>query len=208
MQYILGFFKFWRKFIIGDDWTIAATIMWGLLTCYSLFLRGVQAWYVMPLVVVIVLLVSIWRALSQSDKTKKIIPKMKYKIYPVQLLWFLMIMIAVVPYGLFFIDNSSFKFNLSSVVTPEVYAIGVCAVSGFVLAMLYKKYPALASLLTGAVTLYITQTLYRHDTKALSSAMFNTSTTTPSYGWLCLGIALVLFIVLNLLPVLKASQNN
>jgi hypothetical protein len=62
LGWIAGFARFWYHFIIGDDWTIAASVLLGLVAVYALLRSGVQAWWLMPLVVVGVLALSLWRA--------------------------------------------------------------------------------------------------------------------------------------------------
>ena len=54
--------RFWYRFIIGDDWTVAAAIGAGLLTVLALYRLGFQPWWLMPPVVTAALSVSLWRA--------------------------------------------------------------------------------------------------------------------------------------------------
>ena len=62
MHYIAGFFKFWYEFIVGDDWTVAAGVVAALALTSLLTRRGVDAWWLLPLAVVLVLFASVWRA--------------------------------------------------------------------------------------------------------------------------------------------------
>ena len=50
MRYVKAFFQFWYDFIIGDDWTIAALVVAGLVVTWWLAHAGVPAWWLMPLV--------------------------------------------------------------------------------------------------------------------------------------------------------------
>jgi hypothetical protein len=59
---VAAFARFWYRFIVGDDWVIAATVV-GTLAAIALLLRaGVQAWWLLPAVVIAVLGVSLRRA--------------------------------------------------------------------------------------------------------------------------------------------------
>jgi len=62
VRYVVGFVGFWYEFIVGDDWTIAAAV---LVTLGALLLLGradAAPWWLLPLVVIAVLGVSLWRA--------------------------------------------------------------------------------------------------------------------------------------------------
>ena len=61
-SWVVGFFRFWYHFIIGDDWTIAAAVALGLLVTAILNARGVPAWWTMPVVAVVAIAVSLRRA--------------------------------------------------------------------------------------------------------------------------------------------------
>ncbi len=61
MNYLKQFFLFWYDFIIGDDWRIAAGVVIGLVITGVLVTAGVNVWWLMPLVVVLVLGFSLWR---------------------------------------------------------------------------------------------------------------------------------------------------
>jgi len=53
LGWLVGFGRFWYDFIIGDDWTVAATVSVALLATWLLHLAGVDAWWLLPLAVVI-----------------------------------------------------------------------------------------------------------------------------------------------------------
>lgn len=59
---IAAFGRFWYRFIVGDDWTIAAAVFATLLVTYALARAGISAWWLMPVVVVVALGVSLYRA--------------------------------------------------------------------------------------------------------------------------------------------------
>ena len=58
---IVGFFRFWYDFVIGDDWTVAASIAVALVVTAILNRNGLPAWWLMPLTVVVVTGSSLWR---------------------------------------------------------------------------------------------------------------------------------------------------
>ena len=61
MRYILSFAKFWYDFIIGDDWTIAASIATAVAATCWLVHSNIQGWWVLPLAAIVTLGVSLWR---------------------------------------------------------------------------------------------------------------------------------------------------
>ena len=68
MRWIVGFFNFWYDFIVGDDWMTAVVIIAALVvTGLLVHAGGVNAWWLLPLVVIAILGVSLWR-LTQGAK--------------------------------------------------------------------------------------------------------------------------------------------
>jgi hypothetical protein len=59
-----AFGAFWYDFVIGDDWVVAAGVVTGLLATWGLHSAGVTAWWVLPLLLVVLLPVSLARAIS------------------------------------------------------------------------------------------------------------------------------------------------
>ena len=66
MNLVLGwlraFGRFWYGFIVGDDWTLAATVVAALIVTWCLHIAGIAAWWVVPLAGAGVLGVSLRRA--------------------------------------------------------------------------------------------------------------------------------------------------
>jgi hypothetical protein len=62
MRYMIAFLRFWYDFIIGDDWTIAASIAVALALTCLLARSNIQAWSLLPIAAVLTLGVSVWRA--------------------------------------------------------------------------------------------------------------------------------------------------
>ena len=65
-QRLRAFGAFWYDFIIGDDWLVAAGVVVALAGTYGLSEAGVVAWWLVPVVLVVLLPVSLSRAASGS----------------------------------------------------------------------------------------------------------------------------------------------
>jgi uncharacterized membrane protein len=57
-----AFGAFWYDFVIGDDWQVAAAVVVALGAVYGLHKADSSAWWVLPVAVVVVLPLSLWRA--------------------------------------------------------------------------------------------------------------------------------------------------
>jgi len=66
MNFVTNFAKFWYDFIIGDDWTIAAAVVAALVVLKLLTLANLNAWWLLPLVVIVFLYVSLMRAVTKK----------------------------------------------------------------------------------------------------------------------------------------------
>jgi len=63
MRRLRAFGAFWYDFVVGDDWRIALTVVIGLAaTAVLAHAGGVNAWWLMPLVVLAALTISLLRA--------------------------------------------------------------------------------------------------------------------------------------------------
>jgi hypothetical protein len=58
-----AFGAFWYDFVIGDDWRVAAGVVVAFLATWVVS-RATGAWWVTPVVIVLLLPVSLWRAVS------------------------------------------------------------------------------------------------------------------------------------------------
>jgi hypothetical protein len=61
LRSLKGFGRFWYGFIIGDDWTVAATVAVALVVTWLLHTAAVAAWWLPPLAAVAVVGVSLRR---------------------------------------------------------------------------------------------------------------------------------------------------
>jgi hypothetical protein len=62
MRYVRAFGRFWWDFIVGDDWVVAAAVGLGLVLTGILTGLGVDAWWLLPIVVALALAGSLRRA--------------------------------------------------------------------------------------------------------------------------------------------------
>ena len=61
MRYLKAFLLFWYDFIVGDDWVIAAGVVGALVGTERLVRAGVDAWWALPVAVIALLAISLWR---------------------------------------------------------------------------------------------------------------------------------------------------
>ena len=66
MRYVISFGRFWWNFIVGDDWRVAAGVAVALALTAWLTHEGVNAWWLLPAAVVVVLALSLRRATNSS----------------------------------------------------------------------------------------------------------------------------------------------
>jgi hypothetical protein len=64
---IRAFAAFWYDFVIGDDWLIALGVVVSLALTYLLSRTTVPAWWLLPLVLVVLLPLSLWRATRRGE---------------------------------------------------------------------------------------------------------------------------------------------
>ena len=67
MRYIKRFLNFWYHFMVGDDWRIAAAVVFGLsLVAFLVHDIRVQVWWLLPAMVVLMLSLSLLMAARQK----------------------------------------------------------------------------------------------------------------------------------------------
>jgi hypothetical protein len=67
VRYVRAFALFWWNFVVGDDWRAALGLAVALGATYALAHEGVNAWWLLPIGVVIVLVASVWREATTID---------------------------------------------------------------------------------------------------------------------------------------------
>jgi hypothetical protein len=55
VRHLKAFGRFWYDFIVGDDWRIAAAVVVTMAVVYTATQRDVNAWWLLPLVVLVML---------------------------------------------------------------------------------------------------------------------------------------------------------
>ena len=70
MRYLVSFGAFWYDFIVGDDWRLAAGVVTALgLTAAVAQLSTFPAWWVAPIVALLVLVVATVRSARKKART-------------------------------------------------------------------------------------------------------------------------------------------
>jgi hypothetical protein len=62
VSYLVRFVRFWYDFIVGDDWTVAVTVVVAVAVTWAVADRGGVAWWILPAAVLVTLGVSVLRA--------------------------------------------------------------------------------------------------------------------------------------------------
>ena len=62
MRYLRSFGRFWWNFVVGDDWRVAVGVAIALGLTAVLTHAGVNAWWLLPAAIVLVLGFSVRRA--------------------------------------------------------------------------------------------------------------------------------------------------
>jgi hypothetical protein len=65
-SWLVAFGRFWYRFIVGDDWTVAAAVAIGLVATALLNANGIAAWWLVPIIVVVMVGASLRRAKAAS----------------------------------------------------------------------------------------------------------------------------------------------
>jgi hypothetical protein len=66
VSYVRAFGNFWWNFIVGDDWRVAAGVAVALGLTSLLTHRGINAWWLLPLAIALLLAGSVRRAVTRE----------------------------------------------------------------------------------------------------------------------------------------------
>ena len=66
MRWLRGFGRFWWEFVIGDDWLVAVLVAAAIGATAILAAASVAAWWLLPLAVLLVLWISLRRAIRSA----------------------------------------------------------------------------------------------------------------------------------------------
>ena len=61
MKYLRSFALFWWNFVVGDDWRVAAGLAVALGATWALAHNDVNAWWLLPVAVALILVESVQR---------------------------------------------------------------------------------------------------------------------------------------------------
>ncbi len=64
MSRLRSFGRFWWDFVIGDDWVAAAAVVAAIAATAAVAATRIAAWWVLPVAVLLVLWVSLRRAIA------------------------------------------------------------------------------------------------------------------------------------------------
>jgi hypothetical protein len=62
MRHVRAFGLFWWDFVVGDDWRAALGVAVAIGATAALVAAGIDAWWLMPIAVLVVLAISLRRA--------------------------------------------------------------------------------------------------------------------------------------------------
>ena len=65
-QRLAAFGRFWWDFVIGDDWLVAVLVAVAIGATAALAAAGVAAWWLLPLAVLLILWLSLRRAIRSA----------------------------------------------------------------------------------------------------------------------------------------------
>jgi hypothetical protein len=66
MKQLAAFGRFWWDFVIGDDWLVAALVIVAIGVTAALAAAAVAAWWLLPVAVLLVLWISLRRAIRSA----------------------------------------------------------------------------------------------------------------------------------------------
>jgi len=67
VRLLRGFGRFWWEFVVGDDWLVAVVVALAIAATAGLAAGGVTAWWLLPLAVLLVLWISLRRAIRSTS---------------------------------------------------------------------------------------------------------------------------------------------
>jgi hypothetical protein len=64
LRQLRAFGAFWYDFVVGDDWRVAVAVVLAFALTAGVAATGAPAWWVVPVLVVVLLPISLWRVTS------------------------------------------------------------------------------------------------------------------------------------------------
>ncbi len=62
-----AFARFWYDFVVGDDWRVAVGVAIALLATYGVSRTSIAAWWILPVAVIVLLTLSVRRAVRSKS---------------------------------------------------------------------------------------------------------------------------------------------
>lgn len=149
MKYVRGFFGFWRRFIVGDDSRIAVTVMWSLIMAKSLLANTMNAWLMMPMVVIVLLYVLIYEKIADHPFLRRL-STLNIMLISCAIPF---VVTTALPVLLFRINNGAADLRYTWL--PASFYLAVAALLLAVLYRFYKKLPMLTIFVFGAVAVLL-----------------------------------------------------
>ena len=150
MKYLLGFIRFWRHFIVGDDGLIAIAVMWTLLLTWAFAKNYSNIWVIVPFCVVVLMVVVLYRRVAKGVASD---------IAPTQRS---LLLLAVLPFvALLTVPLAVFRitFNqvgLDTILLPFALFCLTALVLWWVAAKPFGRFPVMTVFLFGAASYLIT----------------------------------------------------
>ncbi len=152
MKYVRGFFTFWKHFILGDDSTIAVTILWLLLFVWSLSANFLNGWFVMPLIVALLLSVLFYNNTAKTPLFHERSDRFRFCMVTV------LPFVVVLGLPLLVFRYSTGISNVRYTILPLVVYVIIAAVLAVITYKPYKRFPAVTVFLFGVVVFSLQQT--------------------------------------------------
>lgn len=146
LRYVVGFLLFWKKFIVGDDLRVAATIMWTFLLMFAMAQVVLPIWYVAP-VVVVCLIGWLIRDTSPKPKHAKISSRLFWQIV------FPLYSVILLPTLYFRIHNDDV--TVTHFFIPMSMQLLVCGIYLIIAMPFFRKFPTVVTIATGIVAWWI-----------------------------------------------------
>jgi hypothetical protein len=71
MRGVGAFLRFWYEFLVGDDWAIALGVVLALMATRGLVRLHIDAWWLVPVAVVLLLTISLWRETGRLKRAQE-----------------------------------------------------------------------------------------------------------------------------------------
>lgn len=150
MKYVLGFLRFWRHFIVGDDGLIAVAVMWALLFTWTLAKNYSNIWIIVPLCVILLMITVLYRRVA-NGAVSDVVPTRKSLL---QLAVIPFTIVLIVPFVAFRIATG--RADLESILLPSALFC-LTALALWLLAIrTFNRFPVMTIFFFGGIAYFIT----------------------------------------------------